>query len=538
MAQKRSATAFHSTLSSEQSKKKPSGLFGRIKQFQENAEAERARNLSRPGPKGWRGPGAGRATRIEAPVEYRGTSVQVCGLWPFAAGSGAPVVGVPLGMHLSNPQWVCGDPVSMFVSNLILNPSAFVLGRPGLGKSTLVRRIITILAGWGIVPMILSDTKPDYPPLVRALGGTVISVGRGLSHVNPLDPGPLMAMVDQLPEDMRRKVKAEIRGVQLNTLTGLIELVRGHAITETESTLLSTALRLLDLEGVTVPLIGDVQRLIQVSEDDHGNLTAPPALRSVAQDRGDMGRYQDRTEGLVSALIALGPDGPFDDVFAHHTSHPIPMDGRPVCFDMSTVDDSDLKMQAALQLVCWSYGSSAVGTAKYLAEAGLAPERVYILIMDELWRMLRAAEAMVYRVDALTRLNRQRLLAQIMITHTMNDLDMGTEKLTSIARGFVERSGMLYLGGLAESEMGNLAAVFNLTTRERQMLTDWSPESGVDPISGRAAAPPGQGNFLLKRGKKPGTPLKVELTNIELQVNDTNQRWAELRRDATAEAAA
>lgn len=531
MARARTGTAFHSTISNKEAKR--TGVRGRVKKFREAAATERAVNMSRPGPRGWRGPRSGRATRVEAPVEYRGTSVQVCGLWPFAAGSGAPVVGAPLGMHLHNPQWVCGDPVSLFVANLILNPSAFVLGRPGLGKSTLVRRIITILAGWGITPMILSDTKPDYPDLIRALRGQVISVGRGLSHINPLDPGPLMEVVDQLPDDMKRKVLAEIRGVQLNTLTGLIELVRNHAITETESTLLSTALRLLDAEGVTVPLISDVQRMIQVQEDASGQLTAHPSLRNVAQDRGEISRYQDRTEALVSALIALGPDGPFDDVFAHHTTHPIPMDGRAVCFDMSSVDDSDLKMQAALQLVCWSYGSSAVGTAKYLAQAGLAPERVYILIMDELWRMLRAAEAMVYRVDALTRLNRQRLLAQMMITHTMNDLDMGTEKLTSIARGFVERSGMLYLGGLAESEMGNLAAVFNLTARERQMLTDWSPESGVDPISGRASAPPGQGNFLLKRGKKPGTPLKVELTDLELQVNDTNQRWAELRRGET-----
>jgi hypothetical protein len=35
--------------------------------------------------------------RMEAPAMWRGTSVQVCGLWPFSAGSGSPSIGAPLG---------------------------------------------------------------------------------------------------------------------------------------------------------------------------------------------------------------------------------------------------------------------------------------------------------------------------------------------------------------------------------------------------------------------------------------------------------
>lgn len=471
---------------------------------------------ARPGARGWNRRGGGQVSYIEPAPEFRGTSVQVCGLWPFAAGSGTPVVGVPLGRHLITSSTVCADPITWFLNNLVLTPSAFVLGRPGLGKSTLVRRMITVLAAWGITPMILSDLKPDYVDLVQELGGVSIPVGRGLGNINPLDPGTLAQVLDRLPEAMRRKVMAEIRGVQINTLTGLIELVRGRQVEDHEATMLSTALRVLDDRGTTVPLIHDVQALVE---------EAPSQLRQVAQDRGDMSRYQDRTEKLVSALIALGPDGPFGDTFARHTSHPIPLDGRPVVFDMSAVEDSDLKLQAALQLVCWSYGSSAVNTAKYLAEAGQAQERVYVLIMDELWRMLRAAEGMVYRVDALTRLNRQRLLAQIMITHTMNDLKLPTEAMTSIAWGFVERSAMVYLGGLAEKEMGNLTEVFAMSRKEREMITDWSTEGGYDQDTGTAAAPPGQGNFLLKIGKKPGIPFNVALTAAEVNVNNTNKRW-------------
>jgi hypothetical protein len=102
---------------------------------------------------------------------------------------------------------------------------------------------------------------------------------------------------------------------------------------------------------------------------------------------------------LISALIALSPDGPFGDTFACETSTPMPMDAAAVVFGMSSVDDTDLLLQTGLHLVCWSYGSSAASTAKSLADAGLAPQRIYVLIMDELWRILRAADSMVDRID-------------------------------------------------------------------------------------------------------------------------------------------
>ncbi len=485
------------------------------------ARAARARAAAGqvPGARGWNRPGGGRVTYIEPAPEFRGTSVQVCGLWPFSAGSGTPTVGVPLGRHLITSSTVCADPVMWFLNKQILNPSAFILGRPGLGKSTLVRRMITVLSAWGIIPLILSDLKPDYVDLVEALGGVVIRLGRGQGNVNPLDPGPLGQVIERLPAELRRQVQGEMLGVRINTLVGLLELVRGSTLRDHERTILATSLRVLDERLDRVPLIGDVQAIIE---------EAPPQLRGVAQDRGEMSRYQDRTEELISALIALGPDGPFGDTFACQTSTPMPMDAAAVVFDMSSVDDTDLLLQAGLQLVCWSYGSSAVSTAKYLADAGLAPQRIYVLIMDELWRILRAAESMVDRIDALTRLNRQRGIAQMMITHTMNDLRMPTEDATAKAWGFVERAAMVFLGGLAEKEMGNLLDVFAMTKAERELITDWSTEGGYDPETGRAGAPPGQGNFLLKIGKKPGIPFNMTMTGAERNVNDTNKRWHDI----------
>src|SRR5690606_27092595 len=61
----------------------------------------RATRGTRPGPRGFSGAGGGRVSYVEAPPEWRGTTVQVCGLWPFSAGSGTPMVGVPVGRELS-----------------------------------------------------------------------------------------------------------------------------------------------------------------------------------------------------------------------------------------------------------------------------------------------------------------------------------------------------------------------------------------------------------------------------------------------------
>lgn len=44
------------------------------------------RRALRPGRRGWDLPGGGYATVVEPPPEFRGTTVQVCGLWPSPRG--------------------------------------------------------------------------------------------------------------------------------------------------------------------------------------------------------------------------------------------------------------------------------------------------------------------------------------------------------------------------------------------------------------------------------------------------------------------
>src|SRR5688500_18027580 len=81
---------------------------------------------------GYAGPGGGRLSYVEAPMEYRGTTVQVCGMWPFGTGSTTPMIGVPMGRHLYTGATVCFDPISWYTrARLINNPSVYIESEPG-----------------------------------------------------------------------------------------------------------------------------------------------------------------------------------------------------------------------------------------------------------------------------------------------------------------------------------------------------------------------------------------------------------------------
>jgi hypothetical protein len=108
---------------------------------------------------------------VAAAAEYQATTTQACGLYPFVAGSGTPALGTPVGRHLLWGEVVCLDPLAWLHAGLVTNPGVFVLGEPGCGKSTLVKRLVTGAVARGTTTVVLGDSKPDYTRLVRHLGG-------------------------------------------------------------------------------------------------------------------------------------------------------------------------------------------------------------------------------------------------------------------------------------------------------------------------------------------------------------------------------
>ncbi|MFJ8017577.1 ATP/GTP-binding protein [Streptomyces sp. NPDC096339] len=457
---------------------------------------------------------------MDPPSMWRSTTVQACGLWPFAAGSGAPMTGVPLGQHLHTGATVCGDPISWFTrARYISNPSLFMLGMPGLGKSTLVNRMLIGMTATGVVPLVLGDLKPDYADTVRALGGQVISIGRGVGGINVLDPGAMGEAAERIGGEAGRVLQAEAHGRVLNMVAALITIMRGRPMDDHEQSVLSACLHHLKERSTPgkPPLLPDLLRVL-----DEG----PDRVRAVTLDRGNQERYQEAVDPLHRSLIGI-LDGPLGDTFATETSTRINPNAPAVCVDISRIGEADTQLTAAAMLAAWSDGLGTVAAAHALADAGLAPQRWFFTVLDELWRPLRAASGIVERIDALTRLNRSLGLGDAKITHTLKDAEaLGSESDRAKARGFVERAGMVVCAGLPRTEMEELGKVIGMSEREIDLVSSWSsPPGWANPTAN--SEPPGRGRFLIKVGGRPGIPIKVAITETEKNLHNTNNRWTE-----------
>ena len=436
---------------------------------------------------------------IAPTVEYQATTTQLCGLFPFVAGSGAPAVGTPVGRHQLWGEVVCLDPLAWLRAGLVTNPGMFVLGQPGTGKSALVKRLVTGAVAGGTRVLVLGDTKPDYTPLVRHLGGQVIRVGRGLDTINPLDAGPLGAALRTMSGQQAGQLRAEVRSRRLSLLLALATLIREARISNAEEVILGRAIDLLDQRTAdhAPPTVTDVLRVIE---------EGPDLLRMAARAES-WPRYADRVSDLVFTLDLLC-SGSLGGVFDGPTSQPIDLDAPAVSVDISAVKAAGDKLLTAALLCTWGYAFGCVDAAAALAASGGAPRRSYLGVMDELWRALRGAPGLVEHADALTRLNRAKGMGHIMITHSLADLDaLATEEDRARARGFMDRSAITVLAGLPPRELARVSEITPLTAPERALVASWSaPESYQ-----AGARHPGRGKYLIKTGERLGIPVQLSL---------------------------
>ncbi|HET7016043.1 MAG TPA: hypothetical protein VFI65_19125 [Streptosporangiaceae bacterium] len=465
---------------------------------------------------GWRFADAGRAALVAAGPEYQGTTNQLCGLYPFVAGSGTPTAGTPVGRHQLWGEVVCLDPLAWLRAGLVTNPGMFILGDPGVGKSALVKRLVTGSVATGTRALILGDAKPDYTLLVEHVGGQVIKIGRGLDKINPLDSGPLGTALRQLTGPQSNQLRLEVRSRRLSLLLALVTLVREARLTNAEEVILGRAIDLLDERGGAEPTVPDVLAVIE---------QAPDALVSAARAT-TADRYHERVADLVFTLDLLC-SGSLAGVFDGPTSQPIDLDAPAVSVDISSVKAAGDKLLTAAMLCTWSYGFGCVDAASALAGLGAAPRRSYLAVMDELWRALHGAPGLVEHADSLTRLNRARGMASIMITHSLADLEaLTTEEDRARARGFIDRSAITVLAGLPPRELERVNEITPLTEPERALVASWSAPESYQP----GVSHPGRGKFLIKTGERLGIPVQLTLVGPEHGLYDTDQAIrAELR---------
>ncbi len=460
---------------------------------------------------GWKVPGAGRAAHVSPAPEYQATTTQVCGLFPFVAGGGTPTAGTPVGRHQLWGEVVCLDPLAWLRAGLVTNPGMFVLGQPGTGKSTLVKRLVTGAVATGTTALILGDTKPDYAMLTQHLEGQVIRIGRGLDRLNPLDAGPLGQALRQMSGQDAQTLRREVRSRRLSLLLALCTLVRDARITNAEEVILGRAIDLLDerLADGREPTVPDVLAVIE---------QGPDIVRSAARAT-TAAKYHDRVAGLVFTLDLLCT-GSLAGVFDGPTSNPIDLNAPIVSVDISHVGAAGDKLLTAAMLCTWAYGFAVADAAAALAELGVTCRRPYLAVMDELWRALRGAPGLVEYADSLTRLNRAKGMASIMITHSLADLDaLTTEEDRAKARGFADRCAIIVLAGLPPRELARVSEITPLTGPEQELVASWSAPDSWQP----GARHPGRGKYLIKTGERLGLPVELALVGAEWEMYDTDQ---------------
>jgi len=468
--------------------------------------------------RGFAGRGGGRWNRLPEPAEYWASSNQVCGMWPFVTGSARPTVGAPLGFDMDSDSLVCCDPIEWFRAGFISNPSIMIFGLPGLGKSSVSERMIISCADRGIPPLIFGDLKPDYAELIGALGGVVIPLGPGLSQINPLDLGALSDAAATIGGADGADLLALAEQQAAALTIAIAQVVRRAPLQDFEETVLEAAVHLVRARNTAPQLV----HLLELLEHGHEDLL----VLSVSATLED---FHTAMQPLRRTLQAM-TRGPMGQVFGGATSIPIPVNNPGgVCIDISGLESGDQRLLAAVMLATWAHGFAAVDAAWALHKAGHGPWNGFLTVQDEMWRPLRASSGLVDKLDALSRTNRAKGVGEIRITHSMKDADsLNTEEDRVKARGFAERAGMLGVMGLDRTDLIALSRSRPLSQKEINHCASWTTPEGWEPQvggDGRTTPPPGAGKILLKVGGRAGLPVQVQLTGIERDLHDTNQRW-------------
>ena len=274
----------------------------------------------RPVPRAWGWPVAdgGRAANVEGGTVWQATTTQVCGLFPFAVASGAVPPGVPIGRHMHTAEPVGLDPSEWLRQGLVSNTGMWVQGQPGIGKSTIVKRLLTGLVAFGFTAVVPGDSKGEYSALVSHLGGRVWRIGRGLHSLNPLDAGPLRAALAQTHGTDRDRLRETIRARRLSLLEALVVIVRRAEITVTERRLLDVGLDLaVAANPAGEPTIPDVVRVLTNPPAELLSIAAcatragvPPGCPRPAQHPGAAVRRRDPRHVRPALLDHRGPGHP------------------------------------------------------------------------------------------------------------------------------------------------------------------------------------------------------------------------------------
>ncbi|GAB3167348.1 hypothetical protein GCM10027258_92570 [Amycolatopsis stemonae] len=472
------------------------------------AEWIAARDKPIPPALGWRLPGAGRAPIAPKLPRWVGSTEQVCGLFPFVLSAGVPDFGVPMGVHQITLEPVSFDAGEYLRRGLVTNTGIYVTGEPGTGKSTIGRRLLWGLAAFGVGVMVPADLKGEHRALVEALGGTCVTLGRGLHRINLLDGGPLAGVLHQVPVADRARLKQEIQARALALTEGGLTISSGQPLDDSERLGLALAYELFDRRRpLDTPTLSDLLTILQEAPDE---VQAPLHAADAAEVR--------RLLRPLLVRLQLMLRGPLAGLFEGQSTFTIDPRSPGACLDLSRLADGAEEAAVAIaMLAAWGWSAALIDAGQVTGA-----RRTWVQFFDEIWRVLRGGPGMVELADQVTRLGRHRGVQSIMATHSLDDFRaLPTEEDRAKARGMVARCSTAIVAALPRSELDDLASIMHFSASESALIRSWA----APPTWNGETQHPGRGKFMIKPRERLGLPVRMRLPKREQPFHETDQAW-------------
>ena len=407
---------------------------------------------------------------------HAATSATLAGAYPFLAEAGLGSAGVLIGTDLLSGGAFVYDPWVLYRQGALTNPNVLLAGVIGTGKSALAKALATRSLAFGIRVYVPGDPKGEWTAVADAVGGTVITLGRGLpNRLNPLDAG-------RRPRGLSDAQWLAIVWSRRRELLGVLaETVLARPIRPVEHTALDAALTSAVTASPEPALPAVVERLI----DPHGLDDADTAL--LRSDGRDVAHALRR---LVHGDLAGIFDGP--STVAFDTDAPM------VTLDLSKVSGNDALL--SLVMTC---ASAWMEGALQDPDGG----RRWV-VYDEAWRVMRHP-ALIRRMQAQWKLSRAYGIANLMVIHRLSDLDAigdhGSEA-RALAQGLLADCSTRITYRQESDQLSGAAAALGLTATETELLPTLGVGQGLWRIRDRA--------FLVQH----------QLTRGELAAFDTTAR--------------
>lgn len=387
---------------------------------------------------------------------HRGTTAQVCSIYPFQVDDGLGVRGICMGLNtLSGSGWYF-DAFSLYADRVITNPNMIVLGEVGSAKSsfvkTLMARNVGLLGQRGSGRQVFAiDPKQEYQALAEVIGIPILRLRPGGVHrINPLAAGSGAS-----------ETKAELLGRRIQLAVALLTSIKGRRLDESENAILGWTLETLtEREGKHSPTLSDLAAELA----DPSDSTAARARRSVDELREEARSVWLDVDRLVTRDLAGMFDGELSlNEFWEHSGKGLILDVSAVFHDRQALS---LVMLAAISALQSLYASTP-GT-----DDRTVPRR--LSVVDEGWAILGDEDAARFFQESM-KLSRKWGVSNVLVFHRVSDAGAQANSGTAaskIAEGLIADAEVKVVFRTHPKVLAETIAAFALTEEEGAALAN------------------------------------------------------------------